>query len=183
MVRQSQSGIVRLYTARQVVEQRGTIASDHTVAREPAAAFHDRLRQFFAEGKCITTFGPYSPRQAVAMKRIGSEGIYLGGCVTSAKGGTSEDSGPDLASYPLSQVTACAHVEISGGSGPQPPSGGTTAQVIHHWQPSKCAPESGNGKARGKGAKLHFGAFPCTTKSVKDFSARRNSSRFSREGC
>jgi len=98
------AGIVRLYTARQVVEQRGTIASDYTVAREAAAAFHDRLRQLFAERKCITTFGPYSPGQAVAMKRMGIEGIYLGGWATSAKGGTSEDPGPDLASYPLSQV-------------------------------------------------------------------------------
>lgn len=97
-------GIVRLYTARQVVEQRGTIASDYTVAREAAAAFHDRLRQLFAERKCITTFGPYSPGQAVTMKRMGIEGIYLGGWATSAKGGTSEDPGPDLASYPLSQV-------------------------------------------------------------------------------
>ena len=98
------AGIIRLYTARQVVEQRGTIASDYTVAREAAAAFHDRLRQLFAERKCITTFGPYSPGQAVAMKRMGIEGIYLGGWATSAKGGTSEDPGPDLASYPLSQV-------------------------------------------------------------------------------
>jgi len=98
------AGIVRLYTARQVVEQRGTIASDYTVAREAAAAFHQRLRQLFAERKCITTFGPYSPGQAVAMKRMGIEGIYLGGWATSAKGGTSEDPGPDLASYPLSQV-------------------------------------------------------------------------------
>ncbi len=98
------AGIVRLYTARQVVEQRGTIASDYTVAREAAAAFYDRLRQLFAERKCITTFGPYSPGQAVAMKRMGIEGIYLGGWATSAKGGTSEDPGPDLASYPLSQV-------------------------------------------------------------------------------
>jgi isocitrate lyase len=38
------------------------------------------------------------------MKRIGIEGIYLGGWATSAKGSTSEDPGPDLASYPLSQV-------------------------------------------------------------------------------
>src|SRR6266853_910587 len=98
------AGIVRLYTARQVVEQRGTIASDYTVAREAAAAFHDRLRQLFAERKCITTFGPYSPGQAVAMKRMGIEAIYLGGWATSAKGGTSEDPGPDLASYPLNQV-------------------------------------------------------------------------------
>src|ERR1700688_2826367 len=98
------AGIVRLYTARQVVEQRGTIASDYAVAREAAAAFNDRLRQLVAERKSINTFGPYSPGQAVAMKRMGIEGIYLGGWATSAKGGTSEDPGPDLASYPLSQV-------------------------------------------------------------------------------
>jgi isocitrate lyase len=98
------SGITRLYTARQVVEQRGTIARDYTVAREAAAAFHDRLRELFAERKCITTFGPYSPGQAVVIKRLGIEGIYLGGWATSARGSVTEDPGPDLASYPLSQV-------------------------------------------------------------------------------
>ena len=97
-------GIIRLYSARQVVEQRGTIPTDYTVAREAAAAFYDRLRELFAERKSITTFGPYSPGQAVTMKRMGIEGIYLGGWATSAKGSTSEDPGPDLASYPLSQV-------------------------------------------------------------------------------
>lgn len=97
-------GIIRLYTARQVVEQRGTIPVDYTVAREASAAFHARLRELFAARRSITTFGPYSPGQAVAMKRIGIEGIYLGGWATSAKGSTTEDPGPDLASYPLSQV-------------------------------------------------------------------------------
>jgi isocitrate lyase len=97
-------GITRLYSARQVVEQRGTIGVDYTVARVAAEQFHDRLRQLFAEHKQITTFGPYSPGQAVAMKRIGIEGIYLGGWATSAKGSVTEDPGPDLASYPLSQV-------------------------------------------------------------------------------
>jgi isocitrate lyase len=62
------------------------------------------LRELFAQRKSITTFGPYSPGQAVAMKRMGIEGIYLGGWATSAKGSTTEDPGPDLASYPLSQV-------------------------------------------------------------------------------
>ncbi len=97
-------GIKRLYSAREVVEQRGTIRSEYTVARDTALAFHARLRQLFAEKKCITTFGPYSPGQAVAMKRMGIEGIYLGGWATSAKGSAEEDPGPDLASYPLSQV-------------------------------------------------------------------------------
>ncbi len=97
-------GITRLYSARQVVEQRGTIPHDHTVAREAARAFYQRLRQLFAEQRCITTFGPYSPGQAVTLKRMGIEAIYLGGWATSAKGSTTEDPGPDLASYPLSQV-------------------------------------------------------------------------------
>jgi isocitrate lyase len=96
--------ILRLYTADQVVEQRGTIAVDYTIARDAAAAFYDRLQELFASGKSITTFGPYSPSQAVAIKRVGIEGIYLGGWATSAKGSGKEDPGPDLASYPLSQV-------------------------------------------------------------------------------
>src|ERR1017187_1374076 len=98
------AGIVRLYTARQVVEQRGTIAHDYTAAREAAAAFYHPVGQLFAQRKSITTFGPYSPGQAVTIKRMGIEGIYLGGWAISARGGTSEDLGPDLASYPLSQV-------------------------------------------------------------------------------
>ncbi len=96
--------ITRLYTARQVVEQRGTIPVDYTVARDAAAAFYSRLRELFGQKKSITTFGPYSPGQAVTMKRCGIEGIYLGGWATSAKGSLAEDPGPDLASYPLSQV-------------------------------------------------------------------------------
>ena len=42
-------GSTRLYSARQVVEQRGTIPTDYTVARVAAGQFYDRLRQLFAE--------------------------------------------------------------------------------------------------------------------------------------
>jgi isocitrate lyase len=101
-------GIIRLYTARQVVEQRGTIPTDYTVAREAAEAFYDRLRELFAAKKSITTFGPYSGGQAVSMKRMGIEGIYLGGWATSAKGSTTEDPGPDLASYLTMPPCWCA---------------------------------------------------------------------------
>ncbi len=97
-------GIIRLYTPRQVAEQQGTIHHDYGVARKAAEEFYTRLRDLFAERKQITTFGPYSPGQAVTMKRIGLEGIYLGGWATSAKGSIYEDPGADLASYPLSQV-------------------------------------------------------------------------------
>jgi len=97
-------GIIRLYSPRQVVEQRGTIAADYPVARAAAEGFYARLRELFQTGKSITTFGPYSPGQAVTIKRLGIEGIYLGGWATSAKGSITEDPGADLASYPLSQV-------------------------------------------------------------------------------
>ena len=97
-------GITRLYSPRQVVEQRGTIRRDYSIAKNAAGAFYKRLRELFAERKQITSFGPYSPGQAVMMKRKGIEGIYLGGWATSAKGSISEDQGADLASYPLSQV-------------------------------------------------------------------------------
>src|ERR1700694_1380337 len=46
------------------------------------------------------------------MKRAGVEGIYLGGWATSAKGSADEDPGPDLASYPLSQVPTEAAVLV-----------------------------------------------------------------------
>ena len=96
--------IVRLYSPRQVAEQQGTLSGDYTVARQAAEEFYARLRELFDQRRQITTFGPYSPGQAVMMKRIGMEGIYLGGWATSAKGSLAEDPGPDLASYPLGQV-------------------------------------------------------------------------------
>ncbi len=98
------AGITRLYSPRQVVEQQGTIPQDYSVARTAAEAFYERLRELFEERRAITTFGPYSPGQAVTIKRMGIEGVYLGGWATSAKGSTTEDPGADLASYPLSQV-------------------------------------------------------------------------------
>jgi isocitrate lyase len=98
------AGIRRLYSPREVVEQRGTIRDDYSVAKDAAVAFHARLRELFVARKCMTSFGPYSPGEAVAMKRMGIEGIYVGGWATSAKGSADEDPGPDLASYPLSRV-------------------------------------------------------------------------------
>jgi len=97
-------GIVRLYSPRQVVEQRGTLGAEYPIARSAAEGFYTRLRELFESGKSITTFGPYSPGQAVVIKKLGIEGIYLGGWATSAKGSITEDPGADLASYPLSQV-------------------------------------------------------------------------------
>ena len=72
-------GITRVHSAREVVEQRGTIRPDYAVARGAAEGFWARLSELFSQGQCITTFGPYSPGQAVTMKKMGIEGIYPGG--------------------------------------------------------------------------------------------------------
>ncbi len=97
-------GKIRLYSARQVVEQKGTIQQEYPVVKQMATEFYDLLRDLFKKGEQITSFGPYSPGQAIMMKRKGIKGIYLGGWATSAKGSITEDPGADLASYPLSQV-------------------------------------------------------------------------------
>ena len=76
-------GITRLHTPRDVIEQRGSVEQDYTVTRTAAVAFYSRLRELFEGRKAITTFGPYSPGHVVAMKRMGIEGIYLGGWATS----------------------------------------------------------------------------------------------------
>ena len=98
------AGVTRLYSARQVAEQQGSIANRlRRGARERRGVLRASARAV-RRGRSITTFGPYSPGQAVTMKRVGIEGIYLGGWATSAKGSITEDPGADLASYPLSQV-------------------------------------------------------------------------------
>ncbi len=97
-------GITRLYSPRQVVEQRGTIERNYSIAKNAAVQFFDLLKDLFSKKEQITTFGPYSPGQVIMMKRMGIKGIYLGGWATSAKGSVTEDQGADLASYPLSQV-------------------------------------------------------------------------------
>ena len=51
-------GIIRLYTARQVVEQRGTIPTDYTVAREAAEAFYSRLRELFPSARASRPSAP-----------------------------------------------------------------------------------------------------------------------------
>lgn len=63
-------GIVRLHGAREVAAQQGTIQPEYTVARTAAEAFYSRLRELFSQGRQMTTFGPYSPGQAVVMKRM-----------------------------------------------------------------------------------------------------------------
>jgi len=72
------------------------------VRRPPA--FYDRLRQLFSERKSITTFWSVLVGAGGGDEADGDRRDLSRRLGDFAKGGTSEDSGPDLASYPLSQV-------------------------------------------------------------------------------
>src|SRR5262249_28749897 len=54
-------GITRLYSPRQVVEQRGNIPTDYTVARVAAGQFYDRLPPLLAPPRQNTPLRPPSP--------------------------------------------------------------------------------------------------------------------------
>ena len=98
-------GIVRLHTARDVADQQGTIAADHAVARTAAEAFHARLRELFDAAPA-----DHHVRAVLARSGRGHEAAWGSRPSTSAAGRrrprapSTEDPGPDLASYPLSQV-------------------------------------------------------------------------------
>ena len=94
--------IIRLYSVDDVLAQRGTSSGPHHRARVRRAILRATARAH-AEGRSITTFGPYSPGQVVAMARKGIEGSTRW-LATSAKGSTQGRPGSRPRQYPLNQV-------------------------------------------------------------------------------
>ena len=74
------------------------------------------LKAKTTDGKSITTYGPYSQGQAVAQKRAGIEGIYLGGWATSAKGSTRTAAHSGGAHRATAQKAGTQHVAHAGKS-------------------------------------------------------------------
>ena len=98
------AGITRLYTPRQVVEQRGTCRPTTRSPATPPSGFYARLRELFGATAVDHHLRPLLARpgggdeagrhRGDLPRRLGDVGQGLG----------DEDPGPDLASYPLSQV-------------------------------------------------------------------------------
>ncbi len=111
------AGIIRLYTARQVVEQHGTIQS--TTSWRAAGAFYEHVcANSLRSPQEHHDVGPYSPGQAVSMKRMGIEGdLHSGGWATSAKISIESGARPR---QPMSQVPDDAAVLVRALPGPQP---------------------------------------------------------------
>jgi len=53
--------ITRLYSARQVAEQQGTIEKDYPIAREAARGFYQLLREHYDRGGPLPPSGPTLP--------------------------------------------------------------------------------------------------------------------------
>jgi len=93
-------GIVRPYTAEEVLRLRGSLRIEYSVARAGA----ERLRALLAERDLVRTFGSVTGSQAVQMVRAGLEAIYVSGWQVAADVNLSGHTYPDMSLYPSNSV-------------------------------------------------------------------------------
>jgi isocitrate lyase len=95
-------GIVRDYTAADVIRLRGSVIIEHTLARRGSARLWQRLQ----EAEPVRTFGALTGAQAVQMVKAGLEAIYLSGWQVAADANTAGHTYPDQSIYPVNSVPA-----------------------------------------------------------------------------
>jgi isocitrate lyase len=97
-------GIVRSYTAADVLRLRGSVRVEHTLARLGAERLWARLGD--PRGEAVRTFGALTGAQAVQMVRAGLDAIYLSGWQVAADGNLAGQTYPDQSLYPSNSVPA-----------------------------------------------------------------------------
>jgi isocitrate lyase len=95
-------GIVRDYTAEDVVRLRGSVRIEHTLARRGA----DRLWQLLHDEDYVAALGAITGGQAVQMVKAGLKAIYLSGWQVAADGNLATQVYPDQSLYPANSVPA-----------------------------------------------------------------------------
>jgi isocitrate lyase len=96
-------GIQRDYGADEVVNLRGSMRIEHTIARHGAERLWELLR---AGEEPVRTFGAMTGAQAVEMVRAGLKAIYLSGWQVAADANLSGQTYPDQSLYPSNSVPA-----------------------------------------------------------------------------
>jgi isocitrate lyase len=96
------NGIVRDYTAEDVVRLRGSIREQFTLANRMAVKLWDLL----AAEDYVSALGAISGGQAVQMVKAGLKSIYLSGWQVAADGNSSGDVYPDQSLYPSDSAPA-----------------------------------------------------------------------------
>jgi len=96
------AGIRRTYTAADVVNLRGRVVEEHTLARRGAERLWDQLhhRPF------VRALGALTGNQAVQMVKAGLEAVYLSGWQVAADANLAGQTYPDQSLYPANSVPA-----------------------------------------------------------------------------
>lgn len=96
------AGIDRTYSASDVVNLRGSVVEEHTLARLGA----EKLWNLIQTTKFTRALGALTGNQAVQMVRGGLESIYLSGWQVAADANLSGQTYPDQSLYPANSVPA-----------------------------------------------------------------------------
>jgi isocitrate lyase len=96
------AGIDRSYDARDVVDLRGSVVEEHTLARRGA----QRLWESLQDKRFVRALGALTGNQAVQMVKAGLEAIYLSGWQVAADANLAGETYPDQSLYPANSVPA-----------------------------------------------------------------------------
>ena len=94
------NGIIRSYTADEVVRLRGSLLIEHTLAQKGAA----KLWKLLEEEPFIRSLGAITGGMAMQQVKAGLKAIYLSGWQVAADGNTAHSMYPDQSLYPVDSV-------------------------------------------------------------------------------
>ena len=94
------SGIKRGYTAEEVVRLRGTVAIDHSLARQGA----EKLWASLNNSDFVNALGALTGNQAMQQVKAGLKAIYLSGWQVAADANVAGEMYPDQSLYPANSV-------------------------------------------------------------------------------
>lgn len=95
-------GIKRPYSAEQVVNLRGSLQVEHTLAKKGA----ERLWQLFADEPFVRMLSALTGNQAIQEVQAGLKAIYVSGWQTAGDANTAGQVYPDQSLYPVDSVPA-----------------------------------------------------------------------------
>src|SRR5207244_6757125 len=95
-------GVTRDYGPEEVVNLRGSMRIEHTLARHGS----ERLWELLQSREPVRTFGALTGAQAVQMVRAGLQAIYLSGWQVAADANLAGQTYPDQSLYPSNSVPA-----------------------------------------------------------------------------
>jgi isocitrate lyase len=95
-------GVTREYTAREVIELRGSIREEHTLAR----LMSEKLWNLITSEDYVSTLGALSGGQATQMVKAGLQAIYLSGWQVAGDANLAGEVYPDQSLYPADSAPA-----------------------------------------------------------------------------